>query len=103
MRLMGRSGFEVETLAFYLTALGLAVAASSTPEDMYKQILLILLSVLLFLFGGWWLRSLKRSAIMRTPVAVLALALMALGAWLCSSDAPIRLRKNQNDKGETPC
>ena len=34
---------------------------------------------------------------------LLALALMALGAWLCSSDAPIRLRKNQNDKGETPC
>ena len=85
MRLMGRSGFEVETLAFYLTALGLAVAASSTPEDMYKQILLILLSVLLFLFGGWWLRSLKRSAIMRTPVAVLALALMALNVLTSES------------------
>ena len=52
MRLMGRSGFEVETLAFYLTALGLAVAASSTPEDMYKQILLILLSVLLCRHGN---------------------------------------------------
>ena len=85
MRLMGRSGFEVETLAFYLTALGLAVAASSTPEDMYKQILLILVSVLLFLFGGWWLRSLKRSAVMRTPVAVLALALMALNVLTSES------------------
>lgn len=78
MRMMRRAGFEVETLAFYLTALGLAVAASSTPEDMYKQILLVLMSVLLFLFGGWWLRNLKRSAVMRTPVAILALALMAL-------------------------
>ena len=94
MRLMGRSGFEVETLAFYLTALGLAVAASSTPEDMYKQILLILVSVLLFLFGGWWLRSLKRSAVMRTPVAVLALALMF--GLIGFADDFIKVKKKRN-------
>lgn len=78
LRLMERSGFEVETLAFYLTSLGMSVAASSTPEDMYKQILLVLVAVALFLFSGWWLRSLRRTTLMRLPVAVLALALLAV-------------------------
>ena len=40
MRIIGRSGFEVETLAFYLSTLGMSVAASSTPDDMLKQVLL---------------------------------------------------------------
>ena len=78
MRLMNRSGFEVETLAFYLTSLGMSVAASSTPEDMYRQILLTLAAVVLFLFAGWWMRNLRRTMAFRIPVAVLALALMAV-------------------------
>ena len=85
MRLMGRSGFEVETLAFYLTALGLSVAASSTPEDMYKQILLMTAAVALFLLMGWWLRSLRRTTLLRTAVAVGALALLAVN--VLASDA----------------
>lgn len=80
MRLFRRSGFEIEILAFYLTALGLSVAASSVPESIYRQLALISASVLLFLFGGWWLRGLKRTTVMRIPVAVLSLGLLALNA-----------------------
>ena len=78
MRIINRSGFEVETLAFYLTTLGMSVAASSTPEDMYKQILLTIASVVLFLLNGWWLRNLKRTAAMRIPVGAVALILLAV-------------------------
>jgi cell division protein FtsW (lipid II flippase) len=78
MRLMGRSGFEVETLAFYLTSLGFSVVASSAPEEMYKQALLALLAVVLFLLCGVWLRSLKRTEQMRLPVALAALVLLGL-------------------------
>ena len=78
MRLINRSGFEVETLAFYLTSLGMSVAASSTPEDLYKQILLTAAAVALFLFFGWWLRNLRRTALMRVPMALAALALLAV-------------------------
>ncbi len=85
MRLMNRSGFEVETLAFYLTSLGMSVAASTTPEDMYKQILLTVAAVALFLFSGWWLRNLRRTMAFRIPVAVLALALLAIN--VVASDA----------------
>lgn len=85
MRLLNRSGFEVETLAFYLTSLGMSVAASSSPEDMYKQILLTIASVVLFIFSGWWLRNLRRTTLMRVPVAILALALLAVN--IIASDA----------------
>ena len=49
MRIINRAGFEIETLAFYLSSLGMSVAAYSTPEDMYKQILLTLAGVVIFL------------------------------------------------------
>ena len=90
MRVIGRSGFEVETLAFYLSSLGMSVAASSTPEDMLKQVLLTVAAVLLFLLTGWWLRSLKRSAGMRIPIGVAALGLLAVN--VAFSDAVLGAR-----------
>ena len=90
MRVIGRMGFEVETLAFYLTTLGMSVAASSTPEDMYKQILLTLAAVFLFVLGGWWLRNLHRTSAMRIPVAGAALLLLAVN--VVASDAVLGAR-----------
>lgn len=78
MRLMDRQGFEAETIAFYLTTLGMSVAASSTPEDIYKQIILIVISVALFMFMGWWLRSLRRTVALRLVFGMFALALLAV-------------------------
>lgn len=84
MRVINRSGFEIETLAFYLSTLGLSVAASSAPDEIYKQIILTITAVVLFLLSGWWLRSLKRTLAMRIPVGILALALM--GVTIAFSD-----------------
>ena len=84
MRVINRSGFEIETLAFYLSTLGLSVAASSAPDEIYKQIILTIAAVVLFLLSGWWLRSLKRTLAMRIPVGILALALM--GVTIAFSD-----------------
>lgn len=81
MRLLNKSGFEIETLAFYLTSLGLAVAASSTPEDMVKQMLLIIAGVVLFAIGGWWQSSLERTKSTRIPVGILAIGLLALNIF----------------------
>ncbi len=75
-RAMNRSGFEVETIAFYLTTLGMSVAASSTPDEIYKQILLTIASVVLFMLMGWWLRKLDRTVKLRIPLAALAGGLM---------------------------
>ena len=90
MRVMNRSGFEIETLSFYLTTLGMSVAASSTPDDMYKQIVLTIAAVLLFLLMGWWLRKLGRTAAARIPIAALAVLLMAVN--IVASDAVLGAR-----------
>lgn len=81
MRIIDRSGYEIETLAFYLTTLGVSVAASSTPEDMFKQVMLIIAAVVLFLISGWWLRNLRRTKALRYTLAVLALILLALNVF----------------------
>ncbi len=90
MRIINRAGFEIETLAFYLSSLGMSVAASSTPEDLYKQILLTLAGVLLFLLCGWWQRSLQRTASTRIFVALGALLL--LGINIVASDVVLGAR-----------
>ena len=78
MRTLGRTGFEPETLAFFLTTLGVEVCATSTPEDMFKEVVLILAGVALFFFLGWWLRDLERVKRTRWLAAAAALGLLAL-------------------------
>ena len=85
MRVMGRMGFEIETLAFFLTTLGLSTAASSVPADLYKQILLIVFSIVMFLLFGWWMRNLRRTVALRIPLGILALALLALNIFTSDS------------------
>ena len=76
MRFMKRSGFEIETIAFYLTSLGMSVAASSSPDGMLKQLLLTIAAVLLFAILGWWLRDLERSTAARSAVVIGTVLLM---------------------------
>ena len=85
MRLIGRSGFEVETIAFYLTGLGLSVTASSAPQDMFKQTVLILAAFVLFVLLGLWLRSVRRAESTRLAVGLLALGLLALNIFTSDS------------------
>ena len=85
MRVLERNGFEIETLAFFLTTLGLSTVASSAPADLYKQILLIVFSVVMFLLFGWWMRNLHRTVALRIPLGILALALLALNIFTSDS------------------
>ena len=78
MRFLNRSGFEIETLAFYLTTLGMSVVASSVPGDMLKQLVLTMAAVVLFLLLGLWLRKLERAVAARFTVEIIALGLMAV-------------------------
>ncbi len=79
MKAMRRNGFEVETLAFYLTTFGLAVVCISEPADLYKQMILITVSVVLFILLGLWLRNIRRvSHAVRYVVAALALGLLGI-------------------------
>ena len=79
MRSIRRTGFEVETLAFFLSSIGLSVIASSVPEEMFRQMIIVFAGVAAFFALGWWLRDLDRTKTMRLPLAILSvLILMAV-------------------------
>ena len=56
-----RSSFEVETIAFFLCTMGMAVIATVTPTEAAKQLIAMLLGIVLFLLVGWSLRDLERA------------------------------------------
>ena len=78
MRSIRRSGFEVEVVAFFLSTLGLMVAADSVPTQLLKHLLLLIAGVLLFLLLGWWLRDLRRTRALRWVCGFAAIGLLAL-------------------------
>ena len=56
-----RSSFEVETVAFFLCTLGMAVIATVRPSEMVKQLLAMVLGIGCYLLIGWSLRDLERA------------------------------------------
>ncbi len=78
MRFLRRSGFEVETIAFLLCSVGLAVAASAAPEQLTKQFISMLAGVAVFIVLGIFLRDLNRAKALRWPMAAAALLLLAV-------------------------
>lgn len=76
MRLARRSGFDVETVAFFLTGVGLCVVASSNPDALKKELLAILAGILVFLILGWFLRDMERAKKLRYLAAAAGIALL---------------------------
>mgnify|MGYP004655544161 FL=1 len=77
MRSIRRSGFEVETIAFFLSSIGLSVIASSVPGEMLRQMIIVFAGVISFFVLGWWLRDLDRTKKMRLPLAILSVLILA--------------------------
>jgi len=71
-------GFEMETIAFFLSTLSLSVTASSAPGSMWKQFLAVLLGLVLFLVLGIFLRDLSRVQNYRWIMAAAAIGLLAV-------------------------
>lgn len=79
-RVMRRRGFEVDTIAFFLSTLGLSITASSEPEGIVMQFVAMLVGLGFFILLGWFLRDLKRAVSMRWPAAAVAVGLLLLTA-----------------------
>ena len=71
-------GFELETIAFFLSTLSLAVTASSAPESLFKQFAAVLLGLILFLVLGLFLRDLSRVQKIRWLMAAAAIGLLGI-------------------------
>lgn len=76
-RILRRRGFEIETLAFFLTTLCLTVTADSAPATLYKQTVCIILGLVLFFALSLVLRNLELAKQFRWPVAACSVALLA--------------------------
>lgn len=82
MRALSAKGFEVETLALFLSSVGLSVTASSAPGGMEKACLLLLIGLCVFAALGWWLRDLRRVKLLRWPMAIMALIFLGFNLAL---------------------
>jgi cell division protein FtsW (lipid II flippase) len=77
-RAMSRVAFEIETIAFFLCTIGMAVTASSSQQDLFRQTIMIFVGVGMFFAVGWFLRDLDRAKKLRWPIAGAGLLLLAI-------------------------
>ena len=68
--LIRRNSFEIESVAFFLTTLGMAMIATVKPGETVKQLVAIMIGLAGFLFIGWSLRDLNRAKKIRLAAAV---------------------------------
>lgn len=76
LRSMRRKGFEMETIAFFLSTLSLAVTATCYPEAVFKQFIAVGMGVALFVFMCAYLRNLKRAKAIRNLMYIGAAGLL---------------------------
>lgn len=65
-----RTAFEVETVAFFLCSMGMAVLSAVHPGETLKQLVAVVIGLVLFLVVGWSLRDLERAKVIRRIAAV---------------------------------
>ncbi len=77
-RVLKRSGFEVETMAFFLTTIGLSVVTSSAPGSVLKQFAAMVLGIMLYIILLWSMRDLERAKKIRYVAAAVGILLLAI-------------------------
>ncbi len=75
---IGRSAFEVETIAFFLCSMGMAAICAVKPGETVKQLLAIVLGLVGFLAVGWSMRELERAKKIRYAAAVAGIGLLVI-------------------------
>ena len=82
VRMLRRTGFEVEALAFFLCSVGLSILASTHPEEIMRGVFFIFAGVIFFLVICFILRDLNLAKKLRWPIAVAGILFLALGFLL---------------------
>ncbi|MCL2279363.1 MAG: FtsW/RodA/SpoVE family cell cycle protein [Oscillospiraceae bacterium] len=70
MRALKRVAFEIETLAFFLSTLGLTVVVSSAPARIATQTVFLVLGLILFFTMGWILRDINIAKLLKRPIVL---------------------------------
>lgn len=82
MRVLKRVAFEMETIAFFLSTLGLCICATAAQDSIFKQFCALVLGLVLFLVISWFLQDLERCKKVRMPLVILAVAALVLNLLL---------------------
>lgn len=73
-----RASFEIESIAFFLCTMGMAVISTVSPHEAVKQLIAMVLGIALFLTVGWSLRDLERAKKVRYIAAVAGIAFLVI-------------------------
>lgn len=84
-RALRRTGFEVETLAFLLTAVGFGVCATSDPGSLWKELVCLAAGLVLYFLIGAYLRDLGRARKLSVPMAAAGIALLLVNLLTAKS------------------
>ncbi len=82
LRTMKRKGFEIETIAFFLSTLSLAVTATCLPDQVFKQFIAVAIGVVLFFFMCTFLRNLERTIEIKKYIYIAAALLLLVNLVL---------------------
>lgn len=83
-RSLRRTGFEVESLAFFMSSIGLSVVATDSPGELMKQVVLLAAGLLGFIIICGILRNLNRANKLRWPISILGIGVLGFGYLLSS-------------------
>ena len=73
-----RASFEVETIAFFLSTMGMAAICTVRPTEADKQAIAMVLGVVVFLVLGWSLRDLERAKRIRYLAVIAGVGFLAV-------------------------
>lgn len=85
MKMLGHVSFELETLAFLLCGVGLALQTGISVKDAYTQLCAIAAGVVLYRFLIWFLGDMDHAMRWRVAIGVTALVLFAVNLLLARS------------------
>ena len=73
-----RASFEVETIAFFLSTMGMCAICTVNPGEAMKQTIAMILGVVTFLVLGWSLRDLERAKRIRYLAVVAGVGFLVI-------------------------
>ena len=76
--LIRRPSYEVETIAFFLSTMGMAAIATVVPGESVKQLISVVLGIVVFLGCGWSLRDLERAKKVRYLATAAGVAFLVI-------------------------
>lgn len=79
---MGRKGFEMEMIAFFMSTINLAVTTSFNPAATFKEFVALMLGLALMIFMCVYMRDLERTKKLKPTLIVLSVVLLLLNLIL---------------------